>query len=171
MAVKIRLTRLGRKKVPYYRIVVADSRMPRDGRFIEQIGHYDPAREPSVIEVDQEKAKQWLAQGAQPSVAVRRLLEVVGLLEKPAPRKKSPRQLAAQKAKGQPQAKAESKAEQTEAKAPEQAAPEEPAPEEAKAEPAAEEKTEEAPAAAEEKSGGEDEGAPSDAGEGDSGSA
>lgn len=164
--------------MPYYRIVVADSRMPRDGRFIEQIGHYDPAREPSVIEVDQEKAKKWLDQGAQPSEAVRRLLEVVGLLEKPAPRKKSPRQLAAQKAKGQPQAKAETKAEaRAEAKAPEAPEPtpepaaEEPAPEEAAAEPAAEEQAKEAPAKAEEKGGGEDEGAPSDAGEGDSGSA
>ena len=66
MAVKIRLRRMGQKKAPFYRIVVADSRSPRDGRFIEEIGYYDPTKEPSEIRVDEEAAKKWLANGAQP---------------------------------------------------------------------------------------------------------
>ena len=65
MAVKIRLRRMGAKKAPFYRIVVADSRYPRDGRFIEEVGYYDPTKEPSVIKIDEEKAKTWLANGAQ----------------------------------------------------------------------------------------------------------
>ena len=80
MAVKIRLRRMGAKKAPFYRIVVADSRYPRDGRFIEEIGVYDPTREPSVIKIDGEKAKQWIANGAQPTDTVKALLKVSGIL-------------------------------------------------------------------------------------------
>lgn len=76
MAVKIRLKRMGAKKTPFYRIVVADSRYPRDGRFIEEIGYYDPTKEPSVIKVDSEKAKKWMANGAQPTDTVKKLLDV-----------------------------------------------------------------------------------------------
>ena len=75
MAVKIRLRRMGAKKAPFYRIVVADSRFPRDGRFIEEIGYYDPTKDPSVIEVDGEKAKKWIQNGAQPTETVRALLK------------------------------------------------------------------------------------------------
>ncbi len=81
MAVKIRLTRKGKKKQPTYRVVVADARAPRDGRYIEQIGRYDPRQEPSVVEINEERAAYWLGNGAQPSEAVRRLLEIVGVLE------------------------------------------------------------------------------------------
>ena len=75
MAVKIRLRRMGAKKAPYYRIVVADSRYPRDGRFIEEIGYYNPLEEPSVVKVDAEKAKKWIANGAQPTDTVASLLK------------------------------------------------------------------------------------------------
>lgn len=75
MAVKIRLRRMGAKKSPFYRIVVADSRYPRNGRFIEEIGHYDATKEPSVFDVDAEKAKKWMANGAQPTETVKRLFE------------------------------------------------------------------------------------------------
>lgn len=75
MAVKIRLRRMGAKKAPFYRIVVADSRYPRDGRFIEEIGYYDPTKEPTVVKVDAEKAKQWIANGAQPTETVRNILK------------------------------------------------------------------------------------------------
>ena len=71
MAVKIRLRRMGAKKAPFYRIVVADSRSPRDGRFIEEIGYYDPTKEPSIVKVDADKAKQWIANGAQPTDTVK----------------------------------------------------------------------------------------------------
>ncbi len=71
MAVKIRLRRVGAKKAPFYRVVVADSRFPRDGRFIEEIGTYDPNKEPSEVKIDAEKAKQWIANGAQPTDTVR----------------------------------------------------------------------------------------------------
>jgi small subunit ribosomal protein S16 len=81
MAVRIRLTRKGKKKQPTYRVVVADQRSPRDGRYIEQIGRYDPRQEPSVVEIDNERALYWLEQGAQPSDAVRKLLEISGALE------------------------------------------------------------------------------------------
>ncbi len=83
MAVRIRLTRLGKKKQPTYRVVVADGRSPRDGRYIEQIGRYDPRQEPSLIEIDQERASYWLSRGAQPSDPVRRLLEVAGVVAAP----------------------------------------------------------------------------------------
>ena len=75
MAVKIRLRRMGAKKAPFYRIVVADSRYPRDGRFIDEIGYYDPTKEPSVVKVDAEKAKKWIANGAQPTDTVRAILK------------------------------------------------------------------------------------------------
>lgn len=75
MAVKIRLRRMGAKKAPFYRIVVADSRYPRDGRFIEEIGTYDPTKEPSVINVDLEKANKWIANGAQPTETVKKLFK------------------------------------------------------------------------------------------------
>ena len=80
MAVKLRLRRMGAKKAPFYRIVVADSRYPRDGRFIEEIGVYDPTREPSVIKIDAEKAKKWIANGAQPTDTVRALMKKNDLL-------------------------------------------------------------------------------------------
>jgi small subunit ribosomal protein S16 len=83
MAVRIRLTRLGKKKQPAYRVVVADGRAPRDGRYIEQIGRYDPRQEPSVVEIDKERASYWLGRGAQPSDPVRRLLEVAGVVAAP----------------------------------------------------------------------------------------
>ena len=80
MAVKIRLKRMGAKKAPFYRIVVADSRYPRDGRFIEEIGYYDPTKEPSVLKVDDEKAKSWIANGAQPTDTVKSLLKKNGTI-------------------------------------------------------------------------------------------
>ena len=81
MAVKIRLRRMGAKKAPFYRIVVADSRFPRDGRFIEEVGYYDPTKEPSVIKIDEEKAKTWLANGAQPTDTVKALLKIQGIVK------------------------------------------------------------------------------------------
>ena len=80
MAVKIRLRRMGAKKAPYYRIVVADSRYPRDGRFIEEIGVYNPLKEPAEVKVDAEKAKQWISNGAQPTDTVKALLKKNGVL-------------------------------------------------------------------------------------------
>lgn len=80
MAVKIRLRRMGAKKAPFYRIVVADSRYPRDGRFIEELGYYDPTKEPSVLKVDDEKAKSWIANGAQPTDTVKALLNKNGTI-------------------------------------------------------------------------------------------
>ena len=74
--VKIRLRRMGAKKTPFYRVVVADSRYPRDGRFIEEIGYYDPTKEPSVVSIDKEKADKWLANGAQPTDTVKKLLKI-----------------------------------------------------------------------------------------------
>ncbi len=75
MAVKIRLKRMGAKKAPFYRVVVADSRYPRDGRFIEEIGYYNPMKEPAEVVIDNEKAAKWIANGAQPTDTVRRLLK------------------------------------------------------------------------------------------------
>ena len=80
MAVKIRLRRMGAKKSPFYRIVVADSRYPRDGRFIEEIGTYNPTVTPSEVKVDVEKAKQWIANGAQPTDTVKAILKKEGVL-------------------------------------------------------------------------------------------
>lgn len=79
MPVKIRLSRKGAKKNPFYRIVVADSRSPRDGRFIENIGYYNPMTEPSEIKIDEEKAKEWLNKGAIPTSTVRHLLNIKGI--------------------------------------------------------------------------------------------
>ena len=79
MAVKLRLTRVGSKKNPIYRVVVADSRSPRDGKFIEIVGRYNPQTDPSTIDLDEEKVREWLSKGAQPSDAVERLLKVKGL--------------------------------------------------------------------------------------------
>lgn len=79
--VKIRLRRLGAKKAPFYRVVVADSRYARDGRFIEEIGYYDPTKNPSVVKIDAEKAQQWLANGAQPTDTVRVLLKKAEILK------------------------------------------------------------------------------------------
>ena len=80
MAVKIRLRRMGAKKAPFYRIVVADERYPRDGRFIEEIGYYDPTKEPTVVNLDADKAKTWLKNGAQPTDAVKVILKKEGVL-------------------------------------------------------------------------------------------
>ena len=80
MAVKIRLARHGAKKAPFYRIVVADARSPRDGAFIDRVGTYNPRTQPSEINVDTEKAQQWLASGAQPTDQVRKLLKISGVL-------------------------------------------------------------------------------------------
>ena len=79
MATRIRLARVGSKKNPIYRVVVADSRSPRDGRFIEIVGRYNPQTEPSTIDLDGEKIKDWIAKGAQPSESVKRLLKSQGL--------------------------------------------------------------------------------------------
>ena len=81
MSVKIRLKRMGAKKAPFYRVVVADSRSPRDGKFIEEIGYYNPITEPAEIKIDGEKAKKWLSTGAQPSDTVRKLLKKTGIIE------------------------------------------------------------------------------------------
>ena len=81
MAVKIRLRRLGAKKAPYYHVVVADSRFSRDGRFIDEIGKYNPLTNPATIEIDAEKANQWLANGAQPTETVRSILKKSGIVK------------------------------------------------------------------------------------------
>ena len=82
MAVKIRLNRMGAKKNPFYRIVVADSRAPRDGRFIEILGNYDPNKQPAVISIDEAKAIDWMNQGAQPTDTVKNLLSKQGIMAK-----------------------------------------------------------------------------------------
>lgn len=81
MAVKIRLRRMGAKKTPFYRIVVADSRFPRDGRFIEEIGYYNPIEKPEVVKIDEEKAQKWIANGAQPTDTVKALLRKNGIVK------------------------------------------------------------------------------------------
>ena len=81
MAVKIRLKRMGAKKAPFYRIVVADSRYPRNGRFIDELGYYDPMKNPVDIKIDAENAKKWLGNGAQPTETVRALLKKSGVTE------------------------------------------------------------------------------------------
>lgn len=80
MAVKMRLKRMGQKKAPFYRVVVADARSPRDGRFIDEVGYYDPTVEPSVIKFDEDNTKKWLANGAQPTDRVAKLLKSAGLV-------------------------------------------------------------------------------------------
>jgi len=81
MAVKIRLKRIGAKKAPFYRVVVADSRFPRDGRFIEEIGTYNPLTNPSEIKIDGEKVKKWIANGAQPTDTVKKLLKQASVVD------------------------------------------------------------------------------------------
>ncbi|MDR0360170.1 MAG: 30S ribosomal protein S16 [bacterium] len=80
--VKIRLRRMGAKRRPFYRLVVADSRSPRDGRFIEQLGYYDPLTEPATVKIDEDKVAQWLTRGAQPSDSARTLLKQQGVLDR-----------------------------------------------------------------------------------------
>jgi small subunit ribosomal protein S16 len=103
MAVKIRLMRMGMKKAPYYRVVVADSRSPRDGRFIENIGIYHPHTDPSRVEIDADKARDWLARGAQPTEAVVNLLAIAGV-EEMAQRKQAAKELRAKQAAGRERA-------------------------------------------------------------------
>jgi small subunit ribosomal protein S16 len=79
MAVKLRLTRVGSKKNPIYRVVAADSRAPRDGKFIEIVGRYNPQTDPSTVELDTDKVKEWLSKGAQPTEPVRKLLKIAGV--------------------------------------------------------------------------------------------
>ena len=81
MAVKMRLRRMGAKKAPFYRVIVADSRSPRDGRFIEEIGYYNPLTEPAEIKIDAEKAKKWISNGAQPTETAKSLLKKSGVIE------------------------------------------------------------------------------------------
>jgi small subunit ribosomal protein S16 len=81
MAVKIRLKRIGAKKAPFYRVVVADSRYPRDGRFIEEIGTYNPLTDPAEVKIDLEAARKWMANGAQPTDTVRSMLKKLGVIE------------------------------------------------------------------------------------------
>ena len=81
MAVKMRLRRMGKKKAPTYRVVVADSRSPRDGRFIEEIGSYNPGTEPATVAIDAEKAKKWISNGAVPTETVRSLLKKSGIID------------------------------------------------------------------------------------------
>ena len=81
MAVKIRLRRMGAKKAPFYRVVVADSRYPRDGRFIEEIGYYNPLTDPADVKIDGDKAKAWIANGAQPTDTVRAILKKNGIID------------------------------------------------------------------------------------------
>ncbi|MBR1529963.1 MAG: 30S ribosomal protein S16 [Oscillospiraceae bacterium] len=80
MAVKIRLRRMGAKKAPFYRVVVADSRFPRDGRCIDEIGYYDPTKEPSVVNINADKAKDWIKKGAQPTDIVKNIMKKEGIL-------------------------------------------------------------------------------------------
>ena len=110
MSVKIRLRRMGAKKAPFYRIVVADSRYPRDGRFIEEVGYYDPTKEPSVIKVDAEKATDWLKKGAQPTDTAKALLVKANVTfpEKKAKAKKA-KATAEVKAEAEPAKKAPAK--------------------------------------------------------------
>ena len=81
MAVKIRLRRMGAKKAPFYRVIVADERSPRDGKFIDEIGYYNPLRDPAEIKIDSEKANKWLADGAQPTETVKSLLKKSGIVK------------------------------------------------------------------------------------------
>jgi len=81
MAVKIRLRRMGKKKAPFYRIIVADSRSPRDGRFIEELGYYDPMTNPATVKLENEKVEKWLANGAQPTETVKSILTKNGLIK------------------------------------------------------------------------------------------
>jgi len=113
LATRIRLRRLGAKKRPFYRVVVTDQRSPRDGRFIEAIGKYHPLEDPSLIEIDEERALEWLMKGAQPSQAVQNLLRVSGIWEKfRANRPQKPKKASSRKTAltGTAKAKTEAKA-------------------------------------------------------------
>jgi small subunit ribosomal protein S16 len=99
MAVKLRLTRVGKTKQPQYRIVAADARSPRDGRFIDIIGQYDPRQEPSLVSVDADKASKWLSEGAQPTERVAKLLQIAGVEVPVKAAAKSPGAKAARAAK------------------------------------------------------------------------
>ena len=81
MAVKMRLRRMGKKKAPTYRVIVADSRSPRDGRYIEELGYYNPGTEPATVQIDAEKAKKWISNGAVPTETVRSLLKKSGIID------------------------------------------------------------------------------------------
>ena len=81
MAVKIRLRRMGAKRAPFYRVVVADSRYPRDGRFIEELGYYNPLTDPATIKINEEQAKKWIADGAQPTETVRSIFKKSGIID------------------------------------------------------------------------------------------
>jgi len=152
LSVKIRLARHGAKKAPFYRVVVADERKPRDGRFIEIVGRYNPRLEPSGVELNMESVDAWLAKGAQPTEAAAKLIEIARGDKKPVEveKKLSKRQLAKQEAEAEEAAAAKEAAEEPEAPAEEPEAPaEEPeAPAEAE-EAAAEEPAAEEPAAEE----------------------
>jgi small subunit ribosomal protein S16 len=155
--VKIRLRRIGAKKNPSYRIVVADSRAPRDGAFIAAIGHYDPLTDPETIVIDQEKAQRWLKSGAQPTDTAARLLAKAGIIEEPADRKEkmqagAPKGKVSKKKKAKTAAAEEAKAS---GEAPQAAAPEEPKAEAAE-EPEASEKEPEAGAMEEPKASKEE---------------
>ncbi|HEY3318633.1 MAG TPA: 30S ribosomal protein S16 [Coriobacteriia bacterium] len=147
MAVKIRLARAGAKKAPFYRIVVADSRSPRDGRFIEILGRYNPRTQPSTVELDVEKAKAWIAKGAELSETAAKLLKIA---ETPAEKAEAPKKAAkpskkaTAKAESEKKAKAEAAAKPAEEPAP--AAEEAPAEEPAAEEPPAEEAPAQEPA-------------------------
>jgi small subunit ribosomal protein S16 len=159
--VKIRLMRMGAKKRPFYRVVVADSRSPRDGRFIENIGRYHPLQDPSVIDINEERALHWLGAGAQPTEPVRNLLQKAGIWEKfsSAPQEK-PKAGARTTAKRASAAKAAAKEAPVEAPA----APAPPAKKAAAEEPPSEEQpTEEAPEEAASEEAAPDEAAPEEA--------
>ena len=150
MAVKIRLMRVGKKKQPTYRVVVADARSPRDGRIIETIGHYGPRQEPSYVQIDPDRALDWLRKGAQPTEQVQKLLTVTGVwetftAERPKPDTKLNRRghvtgrgPAKNTTKAQPEPKAEAPAEAPTAEASDDAPAEETAPEAAAPDAAAE---------------------------------
>ena len=145
MAVKIRLARTGAKKKPFYRVVVADVRSPRDGRFIEVIGRYNPTHEPSLVELDVDKVKDWMAKGAQPTEAVVKLIAIAeGKAKPPKPTKTLSKKAQAKAAEAAKPAAAKAEAP---AAAAEEAKAEEPVAEEA---PAEEPAAEEAPTASEE---------------------
>ena len=141
MAVKLRLMRMGKKKYPTYRVVAADSRSPRDGRFIELIGRYDPHHEPSIVEIDNERANYWLGVGAQPTDAVKKLLQISGAWTQFAMARgdihvvdpvlpPEPKERQSKKARAAADQAADDAAESAEAEAPEEASAEAPAPEE-----------------------------------------
>jgi len=96
MATKIRLRRMGAKKAPFYRIIVADSRYPRDGRFIEEIGYYDPVKQPAQLKVNVAKAQEWLKSGAEVSPTVKSLFKKTGVYQQPAPVEELPLEIEEQ---------------------------------------------------------------------------